>query len=57
MQILQTNSDGKTTKIEVVELQNLWNFVIDNVFIWICLQPQIVNLYLDCSNVWATKLQ
>jgi hypothetical protein len=33
MQILQTNSDGKNTKIKVVELQKLWNFLGDNFFI------------------------
>jgi hypothetical protein len=28
MQILQTNSDGKSAKIKIVELQKLWNFVV-----------------------------
>jgi hypothetical protein len=30
---MQTNSDGKSIKIKVVELQKLWNFVVHNVFI------------------------
>jgi hypothetical protein len=57
MQILQTNSDGKSAKIKILELQKLWNFVVDNFFALIHLQPQIVNLYSNCSNMWATKLQ
>jgi hypothetical protein len=57
MQILQTNLDGKSTKIKVEQLQKLWNFVVDIFFIRIRLHLQIVNLYLNCSNMWATKLQ
>jgi hypothetical protein len=33
MQILQTTSDGKSSKIKVVELQKLFNLVVDNVFV------------------------
>jgi hypothetical protein len=33
IQILQTTSDEKSVKIKVVELQKLFNFVVDNVFI------------------------
>jgi hypothetical protein len=32
MHILQMTSDEKSTKIKVVELQNLWNFVVNNFF-------------------------
>jgi hypothetical protein len=32
-------SDGETTKIKVVYLQKLYNFVVDNFFIWIRLEP------------------
>jgi hypothetical protein len=35
MQILQTTSDGKITKIKVVDLQKLWNFYIDIFFVLI----------------------
>ena len=28
-------SDGDTTKMKVVDLKKLWNFVVDNFFIWI----------------------
>jgi hypothetical protein len=55
MQILQTTWYGKSTKLKAVELQMLWNFIVDNFLIWIHLQPQIVNLYLDCSNLCAAK--
>jgi hypothetical protein len=44
MQILQTTSNGKNFKIKVVELEKLFNFVVDNFFVWIYLRPQIVNL-------------
>jgi hypothetical protein len=30
-QVLQTNSDEKSTKIKFVELQNLWNFVVTTI--------------------------
>jgi hypothetical protein len=30
MPILQTTSDGKNTKIKLVELKKLFNFVVDN---------------------------
>jgi hypothetical protein len=32
MQILQTTFDGKGTKIKVIELQKLFNFLVDNFF-------------------------
>jgi len=37
-------SDGKTTNIKVLDLEKLWNFVIDNFSIEIRLGPQIVNI-------------
>ena len=46
IQILQTISDQKTYNIKVVDLEMLWNFVVQNVFIWILLRPQISNLNL-----------
>lgn len=45
MQNLQTSSSEKNTKIKVVELQKLLNFVVDNFFVQICLQHQTTNLY------------
>jgi hypothetical protein len=30
----QTTSDGETAKIKVVDLEKLWNFVVDNFLIW-----------------------
>jgi hypothetical protein len=33
IQILQTTSDEKCVKMKVVELQKLFNFVVDNFFI------------------------
>jgi hypothetical protein len=38
MQILQTIGAGKSIKIKAVELQNLFNFVVDNLFVIICRQ-------------------
>jgi hypothetical protein len=32
IQILQTTSDGETTKIKVVDLEKLWNSVVGNFF-------------------------
>jgi len=39
-------SDGETVKMKVVDLEKLWNFVIDNFQIWICLGSQTTNLHL-----------
>ena len=30
--IIQTTSDGETTKVKVVDLEKFWNFVVDNLF-------------------------
>jgi hypothetical protein len=35
LSILQMSLYGKGTKIKVVELQILFNFVVDNFFVWI----------------------
>jgi len=43
IQILQTTSDQKTYNIKVVDLEKLWNFVVQKFFIWIRLGPQISN--------------
>jgi len=42
IQILPMTSDQKTYNIKIVDLEKLWNFVADNVLIWIRLVPQIV---------------
>jgi hypothetical protein len=51
--ILQTTSDEKSVKIKVVELQKLFNFVVDNFFIWIRLESQISNLHSNGCNMWT----
>ena len=33
--IFQTTSDEQTTKMKVVDLEKLYNFIVDNFFIWI----------------------
>jgi hypothetical protein len=57
IQILQTTSDEKSVKMKVVEHQNLFNFVVDNVFIWIRLRSQTSNLHSFGCNMWPTKLK
>ena len=42
--IFQTIFDGETTKMKVVDLEKLWNFVVDTFLIWICLGSQTSNL-------------
>ena len=37
-------SDGETTNTKVVDLEKIWNFVVDNFSIWIRLVPQIINI-------------
>jgi hypothetical protein len=54
---LKTTSDGKSIKIKVVALQKLFNFVVDNCFVWICLRPETINLHSVSYNMWPTKLQ
>jgi hypothetical protein len=55
MQILQKILDGKSIKIKVVELQMLFNSVVDNIFVRINLLPQIVNLHSVNYNICAIK--
>jgi hypothetical protein len=57
IQILQTTSDEKSVKIKVVELQKLFNFVVDNFFIWIRLGSQISNLHSNGCNMCTKQLQ
>jgi hypothetical protein len=45
IQIFRTTSDGETIIMKVVDFVKLWNFVVDNFFIWIHLGPQTSNLY------------
>ena len=40
-------SDEKTYNTKVVDLEKLWNFVVDNFLIWIRLGPQTLNLLPD----------
>jgi hypothetical protein len=44
-------SDEETTKTKVTDLKMLWNFVVDNVLIWIRLEPQTSNLHGLVLNV------
>jgi hypothetical protein len=55
IQILQTISDEKSVKMKVVELQKLFNFVVDNFFIWIRLRSQTINLHSVGCNMWTKK--
>jgi hypothetical protein len=48
--ILQTISDGETTKTKVADLKRLWNFVVDKIFIWSHLY------YVWFSHIWNSKL-
>ena len=43
-QISWTTSDGETIKMKVVGLKKLWNFIVDNILIWIRLGLQTNNL-------------
>jgi len=37
-------SDGETTNTKVIDLEKLWNFIVDNFSIEIRLGPQIINI-------------
>jgi len=50
IQNFQMTSDRVMTKIKVVNLLELYNFVVDNFFIWIHLESQILILKLDNVN-------
>ena len=44
IQILRITSNQKTYNIKVVDLEKLWNFVVQIFVIWIYLGPQTKNL-------------
>jgi hypothetical protein len=48
-------SDGKTTKTKVVDLQKLYNFVVDNFFIWIRLESQTL-ISSSVQHMWVQRI-
>ena len=46
-----------TTKMKVVDLEKLWNFIVDNFLIWIYLATQTSNLHLVLYNMWEKKME
>jgi hypothetical protein len=48
IQNFQTTSDGKSTKINVIGLEKLWNFVVNNLL--------ILNHLVKQNYVWVLKL-
>ena len=44
-------SDGETTKTKVVDPEKLYNFAVDDIFIWICLDFQTLILKLVEHNM------
>jgi hypothetical protein len=46
----------KTTKIKVVDLKKLWNFVVDNFFIWTHFDSQKLNLSMPNLKFKFCKL-
>ena len=57
IQILQMASDEKTFNTKVVDLEKLWNFVVDNFLIWIGLGPQTLNLLPIGYNMWGSETE
>jgi hypothetical protein len=47
----------ENTKIKVIELKKLLNYVVEKFFVWTRLRPQTINLHSIGYNIWATKLQ
>jgi hypothetical protein len=43
--------------MKIVDLEKLWNFVIDNVLIWIRLGPQTINVHMIWYNIWGTEME
>ena len=41
--IFQTSSDGEMAKMKVIDPTKLYNFVVDDIWIWICLEPETLN--------------
>ena len=56
IQNFQTDSDRETTKMKVVDLEKLCNFVVDNFFIWIRLRSQTINLNSVEDNTRRKKI-
>ena len=52
----QTTSDRETTKMKVIYLEKLCNFVIDNFLIWIRLGSQTINLNSIEDNTRKKKI-
>ena len=50
-------SDGQAAKTKVVDLEKLYNFVVDNFFIWIRLGSSIINLNLVEDNTRRKKIR
>jgi hypothetical protein len=50
-------SDEEIAKIKVVDLKTLYNFVVDKLFIWVHLVPQMFNLHLVCYKTWRRKMR
>ena len=50
-------SDEETTKMKVVDLEKLWNFVVDNFLIWIQLELQTSNLHSIPYNMLGKKME
>jgi hypothetical protein len=48
-------SDEETTKMKVIDLKTLCNFVVYDFCIWIHLVSETINLYLVCYNMWERK--
>jgi len=55
-EFFQMTSDGEITKIKVVDLQKLCNFVVDNFLIWIRLESQTINLNSIEDNMRRKKI-
>jgi hypothetical protein len=61
--IFQTTSNGETNQIKVVAIENLWNFVVYNFFIWnhIDYEKQSLNVsnlkFKFCKRAQMDKLQ
>ena len=61
IQIFQKTSDGEMTKTKFVDLEKLLNFVVDNFFVWIVLDPKYsfqnkMNIYSSIWNIATTLL-
>ena len=50
--IFQMILDGKTTKMKIVDLKKLWNFVIDNFMIW---NHLVMQTYVWVFQIWNSN--